>query len=343
VGVSLRAPTNAVVELQLADGGRVPMVRREAGTPAIGGDTHLFATEVPAVRLASPGWVQVARGGDTLRLPLSRIALADSAGRRYATLGAAAVAVPDTDRVIIARPVAGGTYKWFLLPGTVVEVTGRIGEAARVRLDRDLQVFVDPDELNALPAGTPAPRRVAGNATVVARGEWSDVRVPVTDVPPHAVDAEPGAIVLTLYGTHANTDIINFTSTDSIVRRVTWRQVTSDRAEFRVELHEAPYGYLTMWDRNAIVLRVRRSPRTDAARPLAGLVIAVDAGHPPGGSTGPTGFYEAVATLAVAERLRAYLEQRGAWDCATSACTTTTWPSSAPPGCPASSAKAHSS
>jgi N-acetylmuramoyl-L-alanine amidase len=93
---------------------------------------------------------------------------------------------------------------------------------------------------------------------------------------------------------------------------VTWRQVTSDRAEYRVELHDQPFGYLVRWDGSAIVLRVRRPPEVDAARALAGLVIAVDAGHPPGGSTGPTGLYEPVATLGIAERLRGYLEQRGA-------------------------------
>ena len=42
------------------------------------------------------------------------------------------------------------------------------------------------------------------------------------------------------------------------------------------------------------------------------MTIAVDAGHPPAGATGPTGLYEPVATLAIAERLKTYLEQRGA-------------------------------
>jgi N-acetylmuramoyl-L-alanine amidase len=126
------------------------------------------------------------------------------------------------------------------------------------------------------------------------------------------VEAEPQALVLTLHGTTANTDIINFTSTDSIVRRVTWRQVLNDRAEYRVELHAAPFGYLVMWDRNALVLRVRGAPAVHPSRPLQGLVIAVDAGHPPAGTTGPTGLYEAVATLGIAERLKVYLEQRGA-------------------------------
>jgi N-acetylmuramoyl-L-alanine amidase len=50
----------------------------------------------------------------------------------------------------------------------------------------------------------------------------------------------------------------------------------------------------------------------DPARPLAGLTIAVDAGHPPGGATGPTGLWEPVAVLPVAERVRDLLQQRGA-------------------------------
>jgi N-acetylmuramoyl-L-alanine amidase len=194
----------------------------------------------------------------------------------------------------------------------MVEVTGKTGSATRIRLDGSLQVYVDSTELNALPLGTPAPRRIAGNARVIGSAGWSDVRIPISDVPPYSVDAEPQALVLTLHGTTANTDIINFASTDSVVRRVTWRQVLTDRAEYRVELHNAPFGYLVMWDRNALVLRVRATPPIDGERPLRGLVIAVDAGHPPAGTTGPTGLYEAVATLGIAERLKTYLEQRGA-------------------------------
>ena len=307
VRVSVRVAPAAVAELQLPDGARLPMVASAAGARG-----SVVATEVAAVRLNSGAWIQVVRGPDSVRLPLGRIALADSAGPQFARLGAAPSTLPDTDRVIIGRPIVGGTYKWFLIPGTTVEVTGRSGTATRVRLDESLQVYIDSTEVSLLPAGTPGPRRVASNARVVASSGWSDVRIPVSDVPPYSVDAEPQALVLTLHGTTANTDIINFTSTDSIVRRVTWRQVASDRAEYRVELHHAPFGYLVMWERNTLVLRVRGTPAIDRARPLQGLVIAVDAGHPPAGSTGPTGLYEAVATLGISERLKTYLEQRGA-------------------------------
>jgi N-acetylmuramoyl-L-alanine amidase len=308
VRVSATIAGGATAELHLADGARLPMVAA-GGTTSRG---QVVVTEVPAVRLGSGGWIQVTRGRESARLPIMRVSLADSAGPRYARLGAAPAAVPDTDRVIIGRPVAGGTYKWFLKPGTVVEVTGQVSGASRVRLDNSLQVFVDPAELAPLPAGTPAPRRVAGNARVVHNGAYSDVRIPMSEMPPYSVDAEPNALVVTLHGTTANTDIINFTSTDSIVRRVTWRQVLTDRAEYRVELHDAPFGYLVMWERNTFVLRVRKPPVVNRSRPLQGLVIAVDAGHPPAGSTGPTGLYEAVPTLGISERLKTYLEQRGA-------------------------------
>jgi N-acetylmuramoyl-L-alanine amidase len=308
VRVSATIATGALAELQLPDGARLPMVSASAASSR----GQAVATEVPAIRLNSGAWIQVVRGRDSVRLPIARVALSDSAGPRYARLGATPPVVPDTDRVITGRPVAGGTYKWFLKAGTIVEVTGQVGGAARIRLDGSLQVFVDPAELTPLPPGTPAPRRVAGNARVVASPGWSDLRIPMSEVPAYSVDAEPQALVLTLHGTIANSDIINFTSTDSIVRRVTWRQVLADRAEYRVELHDAPFGYLVMWERNTFVLRIRKAPGINASRPLQGLVIAVDAGHPPAGSTGPTGLYEAVPTLGISERLKVYLEQRGA-------------------------------
>jgi N-acetylmuramoyl-L-alanine amidase len=311
VRVSIRAPRNAAVELQLADGGRLPLSRTDVAGLS-GADPNLWAVEIAAARLNNPSWIAVTRGTDSLRLPIARVALVDSAGRQFAVAGSSGVLSPDTDRVVIGRPIAGGTYKWFLIPGTVVELTGRIGGEARIRLARDLQVFVDPNELSLLPAGAMPVNPVAGNARVTATGDWTDVRIPMTAIPPYSVDLEPNTLVLTLYGATANTDIINYASTDSLVQHVTWRQITSDRAEYRVALRQPPFGYLVWWERGALVLRVRHAPRVTAAHPLSGLTIAVDAGHPPGGATGPTGYYEAVATLAVAERVKTYLEQRGA-------------------------------
>jgi N-acetylmuramoyl-L-alanine amidase len=79
-----------------------------------------------------------------------------------------------------------------------------------------------------------------------------------------------------------------------------------------IGLRSAPYGYLVVWDGNALVLKLRGRPAIDRSHPLAGLTIAVDPGHPPIGATGPTGFWEPQATLPISERLRRILEERGA-------------------------------
>jgi N-acetylmuramoyl-L-alanine amidase len=81
---------------------------------------------------------------------------------------------------------------------------------------------------------------------------------------------------------------------------------------YTVQLQRDVYGWLAFWRGDAFVLRLRRPPVIDAVSPLRGLTIAIDPGHPPAGSTGPTGLYEGVATLAVGERVQRLLLARGA-------------------------------
>jgi N-acetylmuramoyl-L-alanine amidase len=241
-------------------------------------------------------------------------AAVDTVPRFVRLRAGAASATNDTDAVVIARPQPTGTYKWFLLPGTVVQLLGHSGASIHVRLDSHLDVWVDGDQVETLDKDSLLSRRTALNARVSTGERWTDLRIPVGSRPAFNVEERRGepALVLTLYGTVSNTDIINFPTNDPTVRDVTWEQVNSDRARYTVYLRHAPYGYLVLWERGAIVLRVRRAPVVNRDRPLAGLVIAVDPGHPPIGSTGPTGLYEGDAVLAVAELVKPLLEARGA-------------------------------
>lgn len=219
---------------------------------------------------------------------------------------------PDTDRVIIGRPIPRGTYKWFLLPGTVLRETGRDGEFVKVRLDAALDIWVAAADAITLPAGAGEPARVAGNARVVPGADYVDLVLPIGARPAYAVEQSGSDVVLTLYGTKATTDIINYRANDAMVRTVEWMQETSDRARYTVHLRQRPFGYLVLWEDGNLVLRLRRTPVIDARRPLSGLTIAVDPGHPPIGATGPTGLWEPQATLQVGERLAAMLRERGA-------------------------------
>jgi N-acetylmuramoyl-L-alanine amidase len=221
------------------------------------------------------------------------------------------VAATDTDRVVIARPVAGGTYKWFFLPGTVVPLLARSEGAVRVRLDRELDVFVDSADVRQ-PLDTTPPRRIAANMRVRGAPHGVDLVIPIGQRPPYLVEETDRAIVLTLYGARGNTDIVNYSPVDSLVRTVEWKQETADRLTITVNLRAAPYGYLVFWENTTLVLRLRGRPAIDGRHPLAGLTIAVDPGHPPIGATGPTGLWEPQATLPIGLQLKRLLEQRGA-------------------------------
>ena len=321
VRVAARVPANAAAWVRLDSAGR------EQRRLLLLGDGELRSAELPARLMRRGGTLVVARGRDTLRLPLAAAADPDTALPVWVTLGApdsargdeaddAAVVQNDTDRVVIGSPIPGGTYKWLLLPGTVVRLTGQSGEFARVRLDDRLEVWVSAGETQRLPPGTAAPRRLVGSARLVPEREWVDVVFPMSSRPPFLVEQYQRTLVLTMYGTQANPPIIPYLGNDSLVRVIQWVPEATDRVRFTLELSRQPYGYLAFWDapRRAFVLRLRRPPPapTDPARPLSGLTIVVDAGHPPGGAMGPTGLWEPVAALAVSERLRTMLEARGA-------------------------------
>jgi N-acetylmuramoyl-L-alanine amidase len=333
VRVSVRAPANASVWVQLdttamgrrmlINGATLPGVRATGRDTTILpadsvarllGSPDSWATDVAAVALTSEKQLVVARGPDTVRLTLPAIALTDTTPRRV-ILGADPAAMSDTDRVIFGRPQPDDTYKWFLLPGTRLALTGRSGDFVRVRLDASLEAWILAADARLLEAGTPMPRRVARNARVVPGVGWSDFVVPVNERPAHLVMQDDRSMTLTLYGTTSSSDVTRFVSNDSVIRMVTWDQDATDRLRFTLHLAERPFGYLAFWDdaRGAFVLRVRRPPSIrDSRSPLHGLTIAVDPGHPPVGATGPTGLYEGDAVLAVGERMRALLEQRGA-------------------------------
>lgn len=302
VRVALRAPANAAVLLHTAAGETLPL-RHTSGVS--------WSTEVAARDVAQPGTLLVTRGTDKVSVVTGAVQILDPSLPRYVELLANNDAPSDTDKVVNLRPAPDGTYKWALFPGTLVELTGTRGDWSRVRLDEQLEAWVETKstrdrlEMNA-------PRRTVTTGRVAVNGHWSDVRLSMNDRPPYLVTQTRDAIMLTVYGATANTDLINFATTDPMVRDVTWETLATDRVRYTIHLRHPSAGYGVLWDRSALVLRVRHAPVIDPLRPLAGRTIVVDPGHPPIGSTGPTGLYEGDVTLGVGEKLKALLEARGA-------------------------------
>jgi N-acetylmuramoyl-L-alanine amidase len=299
VRVAVRAPLNATASV-VANGVTQSLVN-VAG--------NLFASDVTARDLRNGGQLIVARGPDTVRMALTKVH--EPPPPRYVMLGDT-IAERDTDATIIGRSTPGGTYKWMFVPGTIALETGRVGDNVRVRLDSELEVWVDSISVKSLPSGYPTPHRMVGAMVIVPSPEWIDVVLPLSSPPPFLVEQDTHHVSLTLYGTQASPETIRFLQNDSLIRFMNWVPERSDRIRLNMELSQAPYGYLVLFDSRGLVLRLRRPPHISAAHPLEGLTITVDPGHPPGGALGPTGSTEAASVLPVSFKLREILEQRGA-------------------------------
>ena len=299
VRVSVRAPANADASV----------VTKSMNQPLVFIGGNSFATDVRAADLRNGGQLVVTRGDETVRMELSRIY--EARPPQPVMLGDA-TAENDTDATVIGRVTPGGTYKWMFVPGTVVVETGRIGDNVRVRLDSQLEVWVDSTNIKSLANGYPVPRRTIGAMSVVPAPEWVDVVLPLSSPPPFLVEQDTHTVSLTLYGTQASPETIKYLQNEPFIRVINWVPVGSDRTRLDIQLASPPFGYLVLFDSRGFVLRLRRPPHVNAARPLEGLTITVDPGHPPGGALGPTGLTEAEGVLPVAFKLRDLLEQRGA-------------------------------
>jgi N-acetylmuramoyl-L-alanine amidase len=126
------------------------------------------------------------------------------------------------------------------------------------------------------------------------------------------VEVEDDRLSLLLYGAYSNTDWLRYGAEDDFVQSVRWEQVDAERYILRFQLAGRPWGYRARYGGGGLTLEIRKPPPVEARRPLAGLKVAVDPGHPPVGATGPTRLYEGDANLAVSFRLKRLLEAEGA-------------------------------
>lgn len=207
--------------------------------------------------------------------------------------------------------------------GTLLHITGQRGDRLRVALAPDVEAWVIANEVEALPPGSVLPRPVFSTLSVAGAEGGDVVTIPWPATLPVAARAVAGsnglpAIELDLFGTHHASTWITHRDSRRVVREVTVEQPARERIRVRVELGTPQlWGWRIERDVNQLRLWVRAAPRIDMAAPspLAGLIVAVEAGH--GGPTnlgavGPTGTPEKDINRWTADALQAELEAAGA-------------------------------
>lgn len=224
--------------------------------------------------------------------------------------------------VVPGRPTPYGPYRWLFPNGALGQADRREGDRVRLRLAPDLQTWVAADHVLVGDAEGVLEARVGRIEATERSGGVTAVRVPLDrPVPAHVEEQDDRLLRLTLYGALGETERMEYGRSESTgtaeLESLDWAQRPGRLYELTIRLARPVWGYrLTYADgrdgRPELLLEVRKPPVVDPAAPLRGRRIAVDAGHPPVGSFGPTGFFEGDANLAIARRLSALLEEAGA-------------------------------
>jgi len=230
--------------------------------------------------------------------------------------------VPDevngNDGMVVARPAAFGPYRWRFPDGTRAAADLRVGDRIRLRLAPGLNAWVAAEDVEFLPPGTPAPRSAVGDLRFEPRGDRVALSIPLASALPLEVTQPDGrTLEITLYGATGVTNRISLGPAPRLVEWAEWTQQPGEAWRIRVRLTGPVWGWRARYDekdtgRATLVLELRSAPAIDPGNPLVGRRIAVDPGHPGAGATGPTGFYEGDANLAIGRILQQILAERGA-------------------------------
>jgi N-acetylmuramoyl-L-alanine amidase len=273
----------------------------------------LGTAPVPATSDSGFAMLEAALDGDTVRVPWPlRLAALRPMDRPVAVVNDDTAGTGTTDGQLAGRPAPNGTYHWFLPNGTRAQVSGRRNDQVRLQLSRRTVAWVDAQDVQSLPAGTPPPGGTTQAMRLFRDSGSVTLRVPLPARVPFRVDEDGRRLSLTVYGVAANADWVQYGPEDPLVEHVAFEAAAEDETRILVDLATPVWGYRTRWTGNDLMLEIRRPPVVRAGRPLDGIVVALDPGHPPAGATGPTGTYEGDAVLAVARAAVALFERAGA-------------------------------
>lgn len=217
-----------------------------------------------------------------------------------------------SDSLTVGKAVPYGTYNWFFPLGTTAVATAQWSGQTRLQLSRGAVAWVNTADVVPLPPDTPPPGGSVGSVRLSATPRSLVLRVPLPARVPFQVEEADRSLTLRLYGVASNVNWMQHGGTDPYVARMSYAQPAADEVTLTLSLAGPVWGYRTRWSGRDLLLEIRRPPVIDPRRPLAGRTIVLDPGHPPLGAKGPSGLWEPVATLAVAQQAKTLLERAGA-------------------------------
>ena len=213
----------------------------------------------------------------------------------------------------------GGAKLGYIQSGIRVQVTGKVARQYRIRLSDEMIGWLPEDFVQLLPLDTPQPRSLTGSILVSGANGEDIVSLSLSQRLPYLTDqlVNPTAVVVDVFGATSNTNWITHQISARGIKNVSWDQVAASHYRLTIALnYDQHWGYDAGYEQGSnLRIRIRRPPRiANQDSVLAGLTIAVDAGHggDNNGALGSTGVLEKDITLTIASHLDSLLKSRGA-------------------------------
>lgn len=206
-----------------------------------------------------------------------------------------------------------GYFSVFQPRGLRMRVTGYANNHYRARLVDNQDVWISDSSIRLLPEGSRIP---SGEFSLIRTRRVED-GVQITFNPgaqlPFDVDYDPlrNQLLLDLFNCTSSIDWIRYDATDSMIAAINFEQLQVGVVRLKIDLNETLWGYDCTYNGNQFVLKLNRRPAL--SHKLRGIKIVVDPGHSPDpGASGPTGYKEKDANLAIALQLKELLEKADA-------------------------------
>jgi N-acetylmuramoyl-L-alanine amidase len=212
----------------------------------------------------------------------------------------------------------GGAKLGYIQSGIQLRVTGKVGNQFRIKLSEDMAGWLPEEFAQLQPPSAPQPRSLVGSISATGDSVEDVVSVSLAQRLPFLTDqlVNPAAIVVDIFDATSNTNWITQQLSAKGIKSVSWDQVSAGHYRLTIALSsEQHWGYDVAYDQGSTLrIRVRRPPRiSNPGSVLAGLTIAVDAGHggDNDGAFGATGVLEKDLNLTMAFHLDSLLRSKG--------------------------------
>jgi N-acetylmuramoyl-L-alanine amidase len=214
--------------------------------------------------------------------------------------------------IVIRHGIQQGYLAAFQPRGLELLVVGAEGDWYKVLLSQTQYGWVNAAQVERMQNGVLPPHSFIKSMRQFSYPDSVVFQIPVSGLHPfRSFEDDRRTLRVQLFGVTSNTDWIRYDNRDSLVDFARWYQPEEGLYELTLSLNQNIWGYDCYFANGNFCIKLNRPPH--GLENLKGKRIVIDPGHSKDpGSTGPSGYTEAEANLAIAKDVRDALIAKGA-------------------------------